>query len=52
MCKLILKKTNVETLMIKNVFDFEYDIYIYIYIYIYNQIVAISEEHDKDDGVE
>ena len=25
---------------------------IYIYIYIYNQIVAISEEHDKDDGVE
>ena len=31
MCKLILKKANVETSMIKNVFD----IYIYTYIYIY-----------------
>ena len=27
--KLILKKTNVETSMIKNAFDFEYHIYIY-----------------------
>ena len=28
-----MKKTNVETLMVKNVFDFEYHIYIYIYMY-------------------
>ena len=33
-CNLCVK-TNVETSMIKNVFDFEYHIYKYVYMYMY-----------------